>query len=599
MPQICPRCRRANPNEAAFCYHDGVVLDASVTSNQWSRPLVLPGGRTCRTLEDLAAGLRQNWDASRDLLTSGALGQFFRDNGRQDLARIADDARSKTDPDLGLYQLIGQLPIPAGPQPRLEVSPRRLVLGPYPAGGQHQTSLRITNRGSGPLLGKIKTVGEAPWLRLGDQANPHEARIDTESSQSVGVWIDTRGLTSGQTVSARLTAVTNGGLAEIPVAIEITATPYPTAPFKGATTQRKLAELMRTHPKEAIAAIERGDVARWFAANGWAYPVSGTPAEGMGCVQQLFECMGLTKPPRLELSPAVVELVSERGRPVGGSVVLRAASKKWVYAQIESKAPWLKVRTSTVSGPQQTTIEFEADPSRLPDGATTAEAVLELIANAGTRMRVTVRIESHKPAPRRAAAGGGDWTRALMAGAIAFLLYRVLAILPADVIGRLFGAGPPTPGSMASWLSVPGTADGFLRRFVLATWWLGGVVGLVMAWKRDGKIVDLIAGLVAGSAAGLAAMATLGCILIPGDEIPRRLLGLVAARDSTMPAIVATLAWLILACGCWAMLGAVLGGLCLVLGARGRKVLGWLVAPVRWASEQVGARDLSEMFRFR
>ena len=68
---------------------------------------------------------------------------------------------------------------------------------------------------------------------------------------------------------------------------------------------------MRANPKPAGPLLESGDVARWFAANGWSYPVAGTPAHGVAAVQQFFECMGLSKPPPLELSQSEFRLQCE------------------------------------------------------------------------------------------------------------------------------------------------------------------------------------------------------------------------------------------------------------------------------------------------
>jgi hypothetical protein len=598
MVQVCPRCHRPNPAHAVYCYNDGAVLNpAAAPAGLLARPLVLPSGQNCRTLEDLAAGLRQSWDEARQMIADGSLAQFLRENGRLDLARAADEGRG--DPDLGLYQFLGRLPLPLGPVPRLEVYPRRLVLGPYPAGGQHQSSLRIANRGVGELQGKVRIDSDASWVRLDPSSNVREVSIHTETDQNVGLWIDTRGLATGQTYSTRLIVVTGGGLAEVPLAVEVTTLPYPTGSFRGATTPRKLAELMRRHPREAVNALDAGDIERWFTANGWAYPVVGKPFRGLAGVQQLCESLGVARSPKLQLEPEEVELTSEGDRPVSGEVVLRTTSKKWVYAHAESSAPWLRLAVPSVSGPQQATIGFEAHPSGLPEGV--AEAEVKLLANAGTRLRVKVRLDVRRPRQRTSRSSGAPtvWGRALLAGALAFLLYRIVLILPGDVVGRLFAPSPPPAGTLAAWLTVPGTEDGFLRRFVLSVWWIGGVVGVILAWKRQGQVLDMLGGLVAGAAAGLAISATIGCLLILGDEIPRRVLAFLTRTDSSLTPVVATGLWLILACGWWLVLGLFLGLGTALLGLRGRKLLHALVGPVRGMCGLVGATEMVELFRFR
>ena len=63
----------------------------------------------------------------------------------------------------------------------------------------------------------------------------------------------------------------------------------------------------RTFPKEAAALFYDGSVQAWYRANGWIYPVEGEPASGTAAVQQFFEALGLTTPPRVVLdTPAVV-----------------------------------------------------------------------------------------------------------------------------------------------------------------------------------------------------------------------------------------------------------------------------------------------------
>ena len=79
-----------------------------------------------------------------------------------------------------------------------------------------------------------------------------------------------------------------------------------------------------------------------------------------------------------------------------GQLTLRTPAKKWVYAQASSDQPWLRVTTPNVSGPQQTTISFEADSSLMGDGPV-QQGLLQISANAGQRFQVRVRVEVHRP----------------------------------------------------------------------------------------------------------------------------------------------------------------------------------------------------------
>src|SRR5437867_3668490 len=62
MVQTCTQCSRANPPEAVYCYFDGFVLGdharrggpVAVGSQPFAHPFVFPGGRSCRSFDELA-----------------------------------------------------------------------------------------------------------------------------------------------------------------------------------------------------------------------------------------------------------------------------------------------------------------------------------------------------------------------------------------------------------------------------------------------------------------------------------------------------------------------------------------------------------------
>ena len=150
--------------------------------------------------------------------------------------------------------------------------------------------------------------------------------------------------------------------------------------------------------------LESGEVQRWFAANGWKYPVAGVPARGIGAVQQFFECLGLSKPPPLALSDTELAFHVTAPQVLRGQVSLRTETKKWVYAQVDSGVPWLRMTTPSVSGPQHAMITFDID-SGLMDGRPQQDTLIRLIANGGQRLAVRVRVNVQYPrgyaAPRR------------------------------------------------------------------------------------------------------------------------------------------------------------------------------------------------------
>src|SRR5262249_842539 len=132
--------------------------------------------------------------------------------------------------------------------------------------------LTISNQGSRLLHGSLKTEGEN-WVRISDQDNDNTLTIKTGKSQTVKVFVNTAGLPAGQRYSATLTIITSGGAAEIPVLFDLVARPFNLPPLEGATTPRELAGKMKEIPKQVSGLLEDGTVERWFASNGWRYPI--------------------------------------------------------------------------------------------------------------------------------------------------------------------------------------------------------------------------------------------------------------------------------------------------------------------------------------
>ena len=668
MPHVvCPRCQRANPGDAVFCWFDGAVLRQAAAAAEATRLLpqefVFPSGRRCRTYDELAEGCQAEWEDAREMLRKGDLGRYLARLGRMDLVRAAQEAQAQGDPDLALQNFLGSLPAgqPQAAGPRLDLSPRRLMLGSMRVGEQRQVRVAVSNRGQGVLQGKVRVSEGEEWLKIVGAPGERELPIRTSRDQEVVVRIEPRGLPAGQTYSGKLTVVTNGGVAEAPVRLDLAAAAFGKPPFQAASSARELAEQMRANPKPAGPLLESGDVARWFAANGWSYPVAGRPAKGVAAVQQFFECMGLSKPPPLELSQGEFRFQCEAPQTARGEVTIRTPARKWVYAQASGDRPWLRVLTPNVSGPQQTTIAFEVDSGLAPDGPV-HEGLLEITANAGQRFYVRVRVEVRRPRgyrppapplreltqpgsptepapitmtprpvavpaapptmtgdpfqfeptpppvvphrPRRSY--GGRLGRAVFAGAVLALLLRLVLLLPADFYARLLArpaGGPPAAGWDFWRLGPMGETvidPGFVRQFIFATWWVGGVAGLFLVWRRGGRTADVACGVVAGAAAGAVGAATLACVLVLFDGLPRMILNLINAAAGPSAASAspwaATPLWIILALGSWTLMGGVAGLALGVMGARGGRVLTAAAAPLTWALRACGMGGMASYF---
>src|SRR5262249_36824478 len=149
--------------------------------------------------------------------------------------------------------------------------PRRIALGVVRRGDSRQVKLTLTNGGQGVLRGTLAVGDGTPWLTIASAGDGARCPIHAEHEQSVVLRVKTAGLVP-QSYSGKLTIITNGGVAEVPVRVDVTGVPFAHGPFKGAAAPREMAEKMRAQPKAAAPLLINGDVARWFAANGWAYP---------------------------------------------------------------------------------------------------------------------------------------------------------------------------------------------------------------------------------------------------------------------------------------------------------------------------------------
>ncbi|HEY1860260.1 MAG TPA: hypothetical protein VGG61_07895 [Gemmataceae bacterium] len=600
---VCPRCQRANPVEAAYCHFDGSALRAASgpsrqTSTIFPQEFVFPSTRRCRNFDDLVQGCQYEWEDARDLLRQGRFGQFLASIGRMDLLALAQEAQAQPDPDIGLHNFVAGLPAVQVQGPRLDLNPRRLTFGPLRPGETRQVKVTVSNGGKGLLQGKVSVAEGGQWLRL-EQVNGHQqCAIKTAREQPITLRLETSGLTGPQTYSARLTVITNGGIAEVPIRLDISSMPFARAPFQGSTTPRELAEKMRAQPKAAVPLLESGEVSRWFSANGWTYPVDGAPAKGVAAVQQFFEGMGLSKPPPLQLSETEIRLFCRPPEVIQRQVTLSTSVKKWVYAQIDSEAPWLRIITPMVSGPQQAVVAFEID-STLLDARFSRETTMRILANAGQKLSVRVCAEverSHAPVTRRL-------LKPILAGLLLAVLYRLLLGVPVDLIARVLAA--PTSatlpaGSFGTWLEAPPADSGFVRSFVMSTWWIGAILGGGLLWRRGQRVSDLLCGVIAGGVAGLLGSATVACLEPTLDWSARALwrgLQPLATSEGLRNAVwLWTPSWILLAAACWGLAGGLIGLALQLTGKQGLSLLGRIARPWSWTFGAVGLRRISAFF---
>ena len=117
--------------------------------------------------------------------------------------------------------------------PKLDLHPRRILLGNMLVGESKTVPLTITNQGQGVLQGTVSISAGQDWLSLSDGKAVHEADITTMREQVVKVTINAKGVAGGQTYGGKLTVVTNGGVVEVPLRKDLVAQPFGKPPFQG------------------------------------------------------------------------------------------------------------------------------------------------------------------------------------------------------------------------------------------------------------------------------------------------------------------------------------------------------------------------------
>jgi hypothetical protein len=474
-------------------------------------------------------------------------------------------------------------------------------MGALRAGETREVRLSIVNQGKGLLQGKITVTEGANWLRIEEADIEGRCAIKAARNQEITLRVTTRDLPAPRSYSGKLTVITSGGIAEVPVRMDVGALSFLRPPFVGVASPREMAERMRAQPKHAVALLESGEIQKWFQANGWTYPVAGPPARGVAAVQQFFEGMGLSKPPPLALSESELHLSAVSPEAVRAQLTLSTTARKWVYAHLESDVPWLRVLTPDISGPQRADFLLEADTELVDPGL--HEGTIHLTANAGQRHAVRVYFEvtpPHEPFTRKL-------LKPFLTGFVLFLLYRLLLAGPADLFARLAAAptNAATPaGSVNAWLQSPLFGEGrrleFVRRFVLATWWIGAMGGTVQLWYRGSRRSDVFCGAVAGAGIGVAGGATLACLLDAADALPRAVLmelaGFLKGMDGAGTAWLGTLLWVLLAALCWGLLGGVAASVLRLVWKRGGRALALVAGPIIWLFQICRLKGFAGLF---
>lgn len=392
MVQVCARCQHVNPAEAVFCFFDGNLLRhvagqvTPTAARQFPSAFVFPSGLACRDFDELARGCQKHWADAVGLLQRGVLEAFLGSMGRADLAMAAREAANFPDSDRGLDQLLGRLPTSALTPPQLHVEPVQVNLGPMSVGHDARFELRLDNRGSRLLYGSV--VADANWLTIGEGA---QKLFQCTTAATVSVTVRGQQLRAGNVpMEGKILVESNGGSATVLVRVTVPIKPFAIGVLAGSVTPRQIAEKALKSPREAAVLFENGAVARWYQSNGWTYPVQGPSSLGLAVVQQFFEALGLTRPPKIEIGEAAICLHGRPGETIRHDLELRTGESRAVYAHGVSDQPWLKVGQPILQGARASLpLEIAAVP---PQSGTTLQAVVRVTANGNQRFNVPVAL---------------------------------------------------------------------------------------------------------------------------------------------------------------------------------------------------------------
>ncbi len=358
MAQTCTKCSRVNPADASYCYYDGSLLDGHSTNGgpvragtqNFANPFVFPSGLICRNFDQLAQACQENWAAAVELLQQGYLETFLGSLGRADLAFGAREASRFPDKDRGLDQLLAKLPTQVLEPPKLHVEPRDVNLGQMQVGDNRDFELHLVNNGARLLYGTV-TADDCKWLTLGDAPGTAQKVFQFGGEMVIAVHVKGASLRAGnKPLEGRLLVESNGGNTTITVRVEVPVKPFGEGVLAGAKSPRQIAEKAKAAPKDAAPLFEKGAVANWYKANGWTYPVQGPSAAGLGAVQQFFEALGLTAPPKVEINARQINFQGKVGERLRHVLEVKAQEKRPVFAHATSDQPWLVVERAQLNG---------------------------------------------------------------------------------------------------------------------------------------------------------------------------------------------------------------------------------------------------------
>jgi hypothetical protein len=301
----------------------------------------------------------------------------------------AQEAAKFPDIDRGLDQQLAKLPTRALQAPQLQAEPSEINLGQLKVNEDRASELHLTNLGMRLLYGTV--TSDCKWLTLGDAPGHLEKMFQFGSDSVIPIQVRGQHLRAGtKPVEGHLVIDSNGGTKSVTFKADVPITPYTEGLFAGAVTPRQIAEKAKANPKDAASYFERGDIAKWYAGNGWNYPVQGPIMSGMGSIQQFFEALGVAKAPKVEFEPKTLDLSGAVGKTLETSIEVTTADRKVVYGWASCDQRWVEVGRTKLSGKSATIPITIQIPSPCPP---TLEATLNVVGNGNQKAAVPLKVK--------------------------------------------------------------------------------------------------------------------------------------------------------------------------------------------------------------
>ena len=357
MMMTCPKCSRANPQEAVYCYFDGFVLGGAaagtgplaINSLRFPSPFVFMSGRSCLNFDDLAIACHEESKPAADMLKQGFLESFLSSIGRIDLSMAAKEAAKFPDSSRGLDELLGKFPSSVLSEARLNLSSQEINLGVLSRTAKREIKITIENGGMRLLFGSI--TSDSTWLAIGETGNASVKNFQTTGELTVPLRIVPEKLrASDKPLVAKLKIDSSGGSSVVLIRAEVPVTPFQLMPLSGALNPRQIASKAKANAKESAILFENGSVAKWYESNGWSYPVQGPSASGVGAIQQFFEALGLTPPPKTFINQTVVNLEGAPRQELAFELTVGTEDKRPVFAHGFADQSWITAKNPKLTG---------------------------------------------------------------------------------------------------------------------------------------------------------------------------------------------------------------------------------------------------------